>query len=176
MSDFEKENPEDKYCIFVILGMLELPIEKVDHVCTTCYFTYDEKIILLTTDDPEILFKHKHYLSDYDIDQGFLFLFDVPKQFIIDYYLFIKGEYSKLSKKLQENMSKYAKLDIPKKDAGVTFTHNFGYIIAKHPLYIKELEEYFGIKLPKNNELAEPPKNFNFAVIEDFFKEELEEQ
>ena len=176
MLEYHYETEEDKYCVFLILGMLEIKIKVLEEVYINSYFTYDEKIIIVTKSDPDFLFKHKHYLADFDIEQGFLFLFDVPLKYKDDYLKFVRGDYSKLSKKIIDNMSEYVGLHIPKQESKSLFSHPFAYIISKHPVYKEDLELYFNISIPKKNELAEPPKNFNFSTIQNFFKEELEEQ
>jgi len=77
-----------------------------------------------------------------------LFVFNIPKKFQNDYVKFIKGQYSRLSPELKENIFKFH---------GVDTNSSLGQILYKSDKRKLRLEESLGTSLPTNAELLDIP-------------------
>ena len=155
--------------IYVGLGMIEIHEPLIHNKIVDCYFDYKGFFIvhLIEESDEQQLFKNKHYHSDYTTNEGHIILYKIPDYFQKDLLHFIEGRYSKFSDKLRSNMYRYS---------GLQYHNILFYTITKEELWREELEKYYGCEIPYSSELLSKPADRNFKSLDDFFKDELEDE
>lgn len=91
--------------VHFILPMLGLAYNEVKHIVTNSYLrdntyrsNYINYYIFLQTTDKDDSFKTiPSYVENYNIPEGYMYVFKTPKEFEEDYLKFILGKYSEFS-------------------------------------------------------------------------------
>jgi len=154
---------------YIFLPMLNIPLKTYEDKLIDVYVGYKHEIYLYLKEEvfDDKLFKHTQYQSDFITEQGHLIIFTVPPRFKKDYDHFINGRFSKFSSTL---------FSIIQELSNLSSNNKLLLAIRKADIFKKLIEEQLDCELSDEAEYLEPPIKRNFAIMEDFFKDELEDE
>tara|TARA_E500000318_G_C3412746_1_gene154251 strand:- start:68 stop:583 length:516 start_codon:yes stop_codon:yes gene_type:complete len=119
---------------------------------------YGECLILKYIDSEDQLFekfklavqKFRMYLSTFYDDDYVYFMFDIPRKYISDYNLFMKGKYSEFSIELKDSILRFH---------SETLTHReyVSEVLYKSEDRKQDIEDFLDEELPPNSELESKP-------------------
>jgi hypothetical protein len=131
----------------------------------------DAKCYVLTSKEEPYLIRNKFLFSDFELEDGYLYQFNIPDHFIEDYLNFINGKWSKISDTCKKHLKMYAELPHFTKIKGSIQTHRLISLIEKCKDYKQLLELTINESVPDTSEFYGPPRKENFKTLDEFFEE-----
>src|SRR5690606_7568349 len=107
-------------------------------------------IYVLSNSDNPILEANVNFINKYSKEEGFMYVYKIPKEFNNDYVMFLEGKYSKFSKRCKEILCNHSCRNSIRKPHE-TKMYSILYRTNKRR---KELEEIIGEELPADAEYA----------------------
>lgn len=155
----KQERSYNRSLVYLMPCLLQHLTVKKDYLVDSYLFNGKED------DDPKILLKYKWFtgMTEFELEmtqsplfvdaidldeEHIVFVFLIPGEFIKDYYAFIEGKYSELSKKLQENIQSYWRAD----SSSMLYK-----VLKKDETLREEMSKELGCSIPKSAELSSIP-------------------
>lgn len=111
---------------------------------------FSNKLYILCSREAHLIEYNKHCVNSYEVNDGIMYVMQIPEKYEEDYAKFLKGQYSKFTDDAKKVICSYACRNSIKK-ASDTIIYS---ILYKTPARKKELEEKLDVKLSDDAELA----------------------
>lgn len=181
LAPIHKEDEDGKFCLFVILTLLEVKQSDIQQHLEDIFFSYENQmyIILKQKNLESIFINHKKFNSDYDLSNGLtLYIFDMDQEDIKIFDLFYTGSWSKFPKSFVNKMELYTELSFGKTKPGKP-TRVFSIFVSallKTKFLKKSLEDYLNEEISNDLELMQQPSSKNYTTLDSIFDKYLIEE
>jgi len=155
---------------YVFMPILKLHVKKYEDTLIDVYCSFKDEIYLLFKQEQtnSELLKHPYYKTDFTLDNDeHLIVYTIPKEHHQNYLFFMSGSYSKFTPELKALIETYS---------GLKSNNILICAINKREVLKKVLQKELNCVIDDDQELMSAPSNENYRSLEDFFKEELEQQ